>query len=67
MYCEAEKYNLYLLGFDSVIFLIERKYLKRENYIIYLKTSIINKPDIKKRFLGYNGEQSVTFLCMYFI
>ena len=67
LYYEVEKYNWDLLGFASVIYHIKRKYLKRENYISYLKTSIINKPDIKKRFLGYNGQQSVTFLCMYFI
>ena len=51
LYYKTEKYNLDLLGFASVIYHIERKYLNRENYISYLKTSIINKPDIKKDFL----------------
>ena len=67
LFNEAEKYNLDLLGFASMIFSVETKYLIRKNFINYFKTSIIKKPNIKKRFLNHNIKQSGTLLCMYFI
>ena len=54
LFKEAEKYNLDLLEFASNICSVETKYLNRESYISYLKTFIIKKPNIKKRFLIYN-------------
>jgi len=54
LFIEAEKYNLDLLGFASIIFSAEAKYLNRENYISYFKSFIIKKPNIKKRFLSHN-------------
>ena len=54
LFKEAEKYNLDLLGFASIIFSVETKYINRENNISYFKTFIIKKPNIKKIFLRHN-------------
>ena len=49
LYYEAEKYNLDLLGFASVVYHIERKYLERENYISYLKIFNYKQTRYKKK------------------
>ena len=67
LYNEAEKYNLDLLGFASINTTIGDDHLKIKEYINYIKTPVIKQPNIKKRFLGFGKERSVTLLCMYFI
>ena len=67
LYNEAETDNLDFIGFASITSSIDLKRLKKSNFINYFKTSIIKKPNIQKRFLGFGGEQSCPFLCHYFI
>ena len=67
LYEEAEKNNLDLLGFSSIVTSIDMKNLKKEQYLNYIETSIINKPLIKTRFLSFKGGESSTSLCLYLI
>ena len=68
LYHESEKYNLDLLGFSTIGTPVEVKNIKKNNFIDYFETPIIRKPKIKRRFLGFvKGEESGTFLCLYFI
>lgn len=68
LYKEAKKYNLDLLGFSAILTGIEIKNLTKSLFFNYFETTIIQKPDIKKRFLGKDpGIASSTFLCLYFI
>ena len=67
LYYEAEKDNLDLLGFASITTQVEMHNLRKKNFVNYFKTSIIKKPNIKKRILGFNTEHSCPFLCHYFI
>ena len=69
LYEEAEKNNLDLLGFSSLVTGLDMKNLKKENFKNYIKTPIIVKPFIKDRFLNLKmkKKESETFICLYFI
>ena len=68
LFYESEKYNLDLLGFSTIGTSIKVKNYKNNNFLDYFETPIIRKPNIKRRFLGFvKGEESGTFLCLYFI
>ena len=67
LYKEAEKNNLDILGFGSIATKGEVKFPPRR-FQNYFNTPIITRPNIKKRFLGFNpNEQSRTFLFLFFI
>ena len=67
LYRRAEKYNIELLGFSTIIITLDMKYIKSVHN--YFETHIIRKPNIKDRFFQKtkDGKQSMTFLCLYFI
>ena len=68
LYREAEKYNLDLLGFSTIDTGVEIKNIEKKNYLNYFKTKVIKKPELKKRFLGFDSSiESGTYLCLYFI
>lgn len=66
LYKEAEKNNLDLLGFSSIVSSIENQHLKVDKYINYVETPIIKSPFIQKRFFK-DKFRSCTFLCLYLI
>ena len=68
LYKESEQYNLDLLGFASIVTTVEIKNIPKNNFLNYHKTKVIRKPNIKKRFLGFDiNIESGTSLCLYFI
>ena len=68
LYNEAEKYNLDLLGFAGIITGVEINNIKKENFLNFNETNVINKTFIQERFFGLRKEnKSSTSLCLYFI
>jgi len=68
LYKNAKKYNLDLLGFSLIGTGVEIKNRDKSNFLNYFETKVIQKPDIKKRFLGFDSKiASHTLLCLYFI
>lgn len=68
LYNEANKYNLDLLGFSGIYSGPQLKNIGKSKFLNYIGTGVINKPNIKKRFLGSVSEiQSATNLCLYLI
>lgn len=68
LYREAKLYNLDLLGFSSIETGFKIEYFNKPNFLNYIKTKIVKKPYLKKRFLGFDRRiESGAFLCLYFI
>ena len=68
LYNEVNKNNLDLLGFSGIYTGPQLKNIDKANFLNYIGTEVINKPNIKKRFLGSDSKfQSATNLCLYFI
>ena len=68
LYRDAEYYNLDLLGFGSICSTVKVKNITDNNIINYIRTKNIKKPNIKKRFFGYDKTiESSTLLSLYFI
>ena len=67
LYTEAEKYNLDLLGFSTISTGLKIN-LTKSYFLNYFRTKIVKKPNLKKRFLGFDGRiESGSYLCLYFI
>ena len=65
---EAKKCNLDLLGFSTIKTGTKIKNIDKSDFLNYIGTGVIKKPNIKKRFLGFNNRlSSGTYLCLYFI
>ena len=67
LYNEAEKYNLDLLGFSSIIARFENKNLTIKKYLNFCNTTIIKLHNITNRFFVNNYEHIRTYLYMFFI
>ena len=68
LYTEAEEHNLDLLGFSTIGTRVEVKDIPKNDFLNYIKTKIIKKPYIKKRFVVFEKkDESATFLVLYFI
>jgi len=68
LYTEAEEHNLDLLGFSTIGTRVEVKDIPKNDFLNYIKTKIIKKPFIKKRFVVFDKkDESGTFLYLYFI
>ena len=68
LYKEAEQYNLDLLGFATIATGFKIKNLTKSHFLNNIKTKIVKKPYLKKRFLGFNSRiESGMYLCLYFI
>ena len=66
LYRKAKQYNLDLVGFGGIVTAVEVKNIPQNNILNYIKTGVIKKPDIKRRFLGPKIISS-TLLWLYFI
>ena len=67
LYREAEQYNLDLLGFSTISSGVKLN-LTKSYFLNYFRTHIVRKPNLKKRFLGYDSRiESGIYLCLYFI
>ena len=67
LYREAEQYNLDLLGFSTISSGVKLN-LTKSYFLNYFRTYIIRKPNLKKRFLGFDSRiESGIYLCLYFI
>ena len=67
-YRDAEQHNLDLLGFSAIGTRVEVKDIPKNDFLNYIKTKIIKKPYIKKRFVVFDKkDESGAFLYLYFI
>ena len=67
LYNEAEKYNLDLLGFASIIARFENRNLTIDKYLNFCNTTIIKMHNITNRFFINNYAGIRAYLYMFFI